>query len=111
MGAACCQCNSIKWSLSEAAPWWFVEESAEMTEPLTKSSVRAILTGQRNMQEILRPLVIPTLQQIGPTVVLQDVNAAPHRSIDLEGFQRLRATGGDYPNDIANSDLKHIEQL
>ena len=72
--------------------------------------VDGILTGQRYLQEILGPLAIPALQQIGPAAVPQDDNATPHRSRVVNTFmQQAGITRMVWP---ANSpDLNPIEQL
>ena len=68
------------------------------------------LTGLRYREEILRPLVEPALQAIGPGAILQDDNATPHRARiatqyeEQRGIQRM-----EWP---ANSpDLAPIEHL
>ena len=46
------------------------------------------LTGIRYLNEIIRPLVLPGLQQIGGGAVLQDDNARPHRARVVTDFLR-----------------------
>lgn len=72
--------------------------------------VHGNLTGQRYLQEILQPLVVPALQHIGPASVLQDDNATPHRSRAVNAFvQQAGINRMVWP---ANSpDLNPIEQL
>lgn len=49
------------------------------------------LTAARYREEILRPLEVPFLQQIGPQAVLQDDNAMPHRARIVGDFLQQRA--------------------
>ncbi|KAK7110666.1 hypothetical protein V1264_014504 [Littorina saxatilis] len=44
------------------------------------------LTNVRYQNEILQPLVVPDLQAIGPSAILQDDNAPPHRSAAVNNF-------------------------
>lgn len=46
------------------------------------------LTGQRYLQEIIRPLVLPCLQRIGVGSIFQDDNARPHRARVVSDFLR-----------------------
>ncbi|KAK7103589.1 hypothetical protein V1264_018458 [Littorina saxatilis] len=48
--------------------------------------VQGNLTGLRYRDEILRPLAVPTLQQMGPQAVYQDDNARPHRARVVNDF-------------------------
>ena len=48
------------------------------------------LTGIRGRDEILRPLVIPALQAIGPNAVLMDNNAPCHRLRVTNNFTRAK---------------------
>ena len=56
--------------------------------------VQGNLNGLRYRDEILRPLAVPTLQQIGPMAVYQDDNARPHRARVVNDFlqQSLAST-------------------
>ena len=47
------------------------------------------LTGDRYLQEIIRPLVLPTLQRIGVGAVFQDDNVRSHRARVVMDFLRL----------------------
>ena len=42
--------------------------------------VQGSLTGVRYRDEIVLRIVLPTLQAMGPGVILQDGNATPHRA-------------------------------
>ena len=44
------------------------------------------LTGVRYRDEIVRRIVLPTLQEMGPGAILQDDNATPHRARMVTGF-------------------------
>ena len=48
--------------------------------------VQGDLNGLRYREEILRPLAVPTLQQIGPMAVYQDDNARPYRARMVNDF-------------------------
>ena len=48
--------------------------------------VPAILTGQRYIDEILRPHVVPFLRPMGNNGSFQDDNARPHRARIVNGF-------------------------
>ena len=48
--------------------------------------VDGILNGQRYLREILQPLVVPALQQIGAQAVFMDDNATPHRCRAVNTF-------------------------
>ena len=48
--------------------------------------VRGNLNALRYRDEILRPLVVPQLQQIGNNAILQDDNARPHRGNIVNTF-------------------------
>ena len=48
--------------------------------------VEGNLNANRYVNEILRPLVIPGLQQIGPDAIFQDDNARPHRARVTNAF-------------------------
>jgi hypothetical protein len=48
--------------------------------------VNGNLNSQRYIDEILRLLVLPFLQQIGPNAVFQDDNARPHRGRIVNDF-------------------------
>ena len=48
--------------------------------------VPGILTGQRYIDEILRPHVVPFLRPMGNNRIFQDDNARPHRARIVDGF-------------------------
>ena len=48
--------------------------------------VPGILTGQRYIDEILRPHVVPFLHPMGNNGIFQDVNARPHWARIVDGF-------------------------
>ena len=48
--------------------------------------VPGILTGQRYIDEILRPHVVPFLRPLGNNGIFQDDNARPHRARIVDGF-------------------------
>ena len=48
--------------------------------------VPGILTGQRYIDEILRPHVVPFLRPMGNNGIFQDDNAWPHRARIVDGF-------------------------
>jgi hypothetical protein len=52
--------------------------------------VNGNLNSQRYIDEILRPLVLSFLQQIGPNAVFQDDNARPHRGRIVNDFWKKR---------------------
>lgn len=72
--------------------------------------IQGSLTGQRYRDEIVRPIVQPALQVMGPGATLQDDNAPPHRAqvvrdfIQLHGIPRM-----DWP--ARSPDLAPIEHL
>lgn len=66
------------------------------------------LNGARYRDEILRPLVVPCLQAIGPQAVYQDDNARPHRArIVNEFMQQNNVTRMEWP--AYSPDLAPIE--
>ena len=50
--------------------------------------IQGNLTGQRYVNEVLQPIVVPTLHAMGPGATLQDDNAAPHRANVVRDFLR-----------------------
>ena len=48
--------------------------------------VPGILTGQRYIDGILRPHVVPFLRSVGNNGIFQDDNARPHRARIVDGF-------------------------
>ena len=72
--------------------------------------VQGNLNGQRYRDEILRPLVVPALQQIGQQAVLQDDNARPHCARVVNTFlQQAGVNRMDWP--ACSPDLNPIENL
>ena len=72
--------------------------------------VQGNLNGLQYRDEILRPLAVPTLQQIGPMAVYQDHNARPHRARVVNDF--LQQSGINrmvWP--VSSPDLNPIENL
>lgn len=68
------------------------------------------LTGIRYRDEIVRPLIIPTLRAIGHGSILQDDNATPHRALVVRDFmQRQQVVRMDWP--ARSPDLAPIENL
>lgn len=68
------------------------------------------LNGDRYMAEILQPLVIPALQQIGHDAIFQDDNARPHRSRAVNAFIQ-QAGVNRLPWPAVSPDLNPIEHL
>ena len=66
------------------------------------------LNSQRYVDEVMRPMVLPLLRQIGQGTVFQDDNSRPHRGHILNDFVRvININRMDWP---ANSpDLNPIE--
>ncbi|KAK7106755.1 hypothetical protein V1264_017975 [Littorina saxatilis] len=72
--------------------------------------VQGNLTGLRYRDEILRPLAVPTLQQMGPQAVYQDDNARPHRARVVNDFlQQSGVNRMEWP--ACSPDLNPIENL
>ncbi len=72
--------------------------------------VQGNLTGLRYRDEILRPLAVPTLQQMGPRAVYQDDNARPHRARVVNDFlQQSGVNRMEWP--ACSPDLNPIENL
>ena len=70
--------------------------------------VDGTLTGIRYLNEIIWPLVLPGLQQIGGGAVLQDDNARPHRARMVTDFLRQQGIARmDWP--AYSPDLAPIE--
>ena len=70
------------------------------------------LTSQRYVDEILRPVVTPFLQRMGPNSILQDDNALPHRGriaqnyIQRNGINRIDCSLSEIPSDRRTSPVK-----
>ena len=62
--------------LVSAASWFLGASSFHDRTPLNVTD--GILTGDRHLQEIIRPLVLPTLQHIGVGAMFQDDKLRPH---------------------------------
>ena len=72
--------------------------------------VQGNLTAIRYRDEILRPLALPTLQQMEPHAVYQDDNARPHRALLVQNFmQQAGINRMDWP--ACSPDLNPIENL
>ncbi|KAK7115972.1 hypothetical protein V1264_001738 [Littorina saxatilis] len=72
--------------------------------------VQGNLTGLRYRDEILRPLAVPALQQMGPQAVYQDDNARPHRARVVNDFlQQSGVNRMEWP--ACSPDLNPIENL
>ena len=72
--------------------------------------VQGNLNGLRYRNGILRPLAVPTLQQIGPMAVYQDDNARPHRARVVNDFlQQSGVNRMEWP--ACSHDLNLIENL
>ena len=72
--------------------------------------VQGSLNGQRYRDEILRPPVVPALQQIGQQAALQDDNARPHRARVVNNILRQAGVNRmDWP--ACSRDLNPIEKL
>jgi transposase len=72
--------------------------------------VQGNLNAQRYRDEILVPLTVPLLRQIGPQAVLQDDNARPHRARLVDNFiQQTGVTRMEWP--ACSPDLNPIENL
>ena len=68
------------------------------------------LNGQRYLQEILQPLVVPALQQIGAQAVFMDDNATPHRCRAVNTFV-VQAGITRMPWPANSPDLNPIENI
>ena len=51
------------------------------------------LNGQRYIDEILQPHVVPYLRQMGHNAIFQDNNARPHRARIVDNFNFLQLNG------------------
>nr|KAG5709917.1 hypothetical protein BaRGS_029959 [Batillaria attramentaria] len=72
--------------------------------------IRGKLTGVRYRDEIVRPIIIPTLRAMGRGSCLQDDNATPHRAVVVRDFlQRQQVVRMDWP--ARSPDLAPIENL
>ena len=72
--------------------------------------VPGILTGQRYIDEILRPHLVPFLCPMGINGIFQDDNARPHRARIVDGFlQANNARRLEWP--AMSPDLSCIEHV
>ena len=72
--------------------------------------VPGILTGQRYIDEILRPHVVPFLRPMGNNGIFQDDNARPHRARNVDGFlQANNVKRSEWP--AMSPDLSCIEHV
>lgn len=72
--------------------------------------IHGTLTAQRYRNEILQPIVQPTLQAMGAGAILQDDNARPHRGRVVQDFlQQQRIIRMDWP--ARSPDLSPIEHI
>ncbi|KAK7110617.1 hypothetical protein V1264_014458 [Littorina saxatilis] len=72
--------------------------------------IQGNLTGARYRDEILGPIVIPFLQQLGPQATLQDDNATPHRARVVGAFlQQQGVHRMEWP--ACSPDLNPIENV
>ena len=72
--------------------------------------IQGTLNGLRYRDEIVRPLIIPALQNMGTGSLLQDDNATPHRAHVVGDFlQRQQVHRLDWPS--RSPDLAPIEHL
>ena len=72
--------------------------------------VQGMLTGVRYRDEIVQPLIIPSLHAIGQEAMLQDDNATPHRARVVTTFlQQQKVMRMDWPARFP--DLAPIENL
>ena len=70
--------------------------------------VQGNLNGQVYRDQILRPLAVPMLRQIGPGAVLQDDNAPPHRARLVNAFlQQQQVVRMNWP--ACSPDMNPIE--
>lgn len=68
------------------------------------------LTGVRYRDEIVRPIIIPTLEAIGADATLMDDNAPPHRALVVNEFiAQQRVQRMDWPS--RSPDLNPIENV
>lgn len=72
--------------------------------------VEGTLTGQRYVNDIVRPLIQPVLQAIGPRAILQEDNAPAHRAHVVRNFMQAQGINRmDFP--ARSPDLAPIEHL
>ena len=72
--------------------------------------VTGILTGQRYIDEILRPHVVPFLHPMGNNGIFQDDNARPHQARIVDGFlQANNVRRLEWP--VMSPDLSCIEHV
>ena len=72
--------------------------------------IRGNVTGVRYRDEIVMPQVIPTLQSMGASAILQDDNATPHRTMVVQYvLQRQQIVRMNWP--ARSPDLAPIEHL
>jgi len=81
-----------------------------MTRKTRLLVIGGTLTAVRYRDEILDPIALPYLQNLGPNAILQDDNARPHRARIIDNF--LQAHGVERMQWPAVSpDLNPIENL
>jgi hypothetical protein len=68
------------------------------------------LTGARSRNEIVRPLIITTLQAMGPGATLMDDNASPHRTrVVNDHLRQQQVLPMDWPS--CSPDLNPIHKF
>ena len=72
--------------------------------------IRGNMTGQRYVNEILRPVVAPMANRIGQNFVFQDDNARPHRARVATDFLTQQGIGS-LPWPAKSRDMSPIEHL
>ena len=72
--------------------------------------IRGNMTGQRYVNEILRPVVVPMANRIGQNFVFQDDNARPHRARVATDFLTQQGIGS-LPWPAKSPDMSPMEHL